>query len=174
MIDFSQVDQTLTTLCEKNEVPSATLCVYHKGKIIHEGAYGYPDPETGVPTTLETRYDMASLTKIFASTAFMTLVEEGVFSLDEKVCESFPEFTGMRNIVPMANELIPGETNNTSHGQSDAGEVTWYHVLTHTSGMGWISMYKRPVWRTPCMSCSPCPLPMPPVPPCFTQILALY
>src|SRR5699024_9718282 len=103
MIDFTQVDRTLALLCEQGKIPSATLCVYHKGRVVHEGAYGCPDPESGVPTTLDTRYDMASLTKIFCATAFMRLVEQGVFSLEEKVCESFPAFTGMRDIVPMAN-----------------------------------------------------------------------
>lgn len=144
MIDFTQVDRTLTGLCSQGKVPSATLCVYHRGRIVHEGAYGYPDPEGGAPATLETRYDMASLTKLFCSTAFMRLVEQGVFSLEERVCESFPAFTGMRDIVPMANELDKGQTDASVHGQCDAGLVTWYHVLTHTSGMGWLAMNKRP------------------------------
>lgn len=143
MIDFSNVDRILTEMCTEGKIPSATLCVFHHGKIVHEGAYGIPDPETGVPANLDTRYDMASLTKLFTTTAFMRLVEQGVFSLEEKVCVSFPEFTGPRDIVPTANELVT-ETDNTSHGTSEAGEVTWYHVLTHTSGMGWMAMQKRP------------------------------
>ena len=40
MIDFTQVDRTLTDLCSQGKVPSATLCVYHRGRIVHEGAYG--------------------------------------------------------------------------------------------------------------------------------------
>lgn len=143
MFDFSKVDHILNEKCAEGKIPSATICVYQGGKIVHEAAYGIMNPESGEAATPETRYDMASLTKLFVSTAFIRLVEQGVFSLEEKVCESFPEFTGMRDIKPTANELVK-ETDDTSHGQCDAGLVTWYHVLTHTSGMGWLSMNKRP------------------------------
>ena len=94
MFDFSKVDQILTEKCAEGKIPSATLCVYQGGKIVHEAAYGIMNPETGEAATPETRYDMASLTKLFVTTAFIRLVEQGVFSLEEKVCESFPEFTG--------------------------------------------------------------------------------
>lgn len=144
MPDFSKVDRLLTDLCADGRIPSATLCVYRHGHIVHEGAFGRPDPETGAPATPETRYDMASLTKLFAATAFMRLVEQGIFALEEKVCESFPGFTGMRDIVPTANELVGGAADSVPSGRCDAGAVTWYHVLTHTSGMGWIAMNKRP------------------------------
>ncbi len=144
MPDFSKVDQIISEMCAENKIPSATLCVYLHDQIVHESVFGYSDPEKKEKANLDTRYDMASLTKLFATTAFMRLVEQNVFSLDEKVCESFPEFTGMRDIVPTANELIADETDSSSHGQCDAGLVTWYHVLTHTSGMGWMAMQKRP------------------------------
>jgi len=143
-MDFTRIDQLLTDMTQKNQTPSATLCVYHGGRVVFEGAYGMADPELGLKANLDTRYDMASLTKLFASTAFIRLVERGVFSLDEKVCESFPSFTGMRDIKASANELPTGSSDNSVLGQADAGKVTWYHVLTHTSGMGWMTMYTRP------------------------------
>lgn len=141
---FTKVDNIISDSCMEGKLPSATLCIYHHSKIIHEKAYGHSDPTNKMPATVNMRYDIASLTKLFTATAFMTLVENGIFSLRERVCESIKDFTGMRNIVLMANELDINQTDSTTKGQCDAREVTWFHVLTHTSGLGWMAIYSRP------------------------------
>lgn len=131
MTNFSSIDMLLTRYCDEGIIPSATLCVYHKTQKVLEAAYGVHDPINKTPADISTRYDIASLTKIFVTTAFMTLVEEGLFSIDEKVSESFPSFTGLRDIV-----------SDDKIAYCDAGDVSWSHILTHTSGMKGLEMYK--------------------------------
>jgi len=64
------------------------------------------------PTTVETRLDTASITKLFTAVAGLQLIERGAFALDTSVVE----YLGLE------------ET-----GISPA--VTPYHLLTHTSGI---------------------------------------
>jgi len=74
------------------------------------GVYGTEDPRPVESTTI---YDMASLTKVIGlTTATMTLIADGAFSLDDLVVDYVPEFSG---------------------GEKD--QVTIRHLLTHTSGL---------------------------------------
>jgi CubicO group peptidase (beta-lactamase class C family) len=61
--------------------------------------------------------------------------------LDTAVADIIPDFTGQRPIQPYENPLKPGTfvavTNEA--GYADAGQVTFRHLLTHTSGL--------PAWR---------------------------
>jgi len=68
-------------------IPGAVILVYHDGKIVHRKAYGaralVPARE---PATLDTIYDIASLTKVVATTpAIMKLYEQGKIKLDDPV-----------------------------------------------------------------------------------------
>ena len=94
MLDFTALDKHITALIEAGCFPSATLCVFHHNELVKETAYGCPDPISGLPARVNTAYDVASLSKLFAGTAFLSLCEQGVFDLDEPVCRSFPAFGG--------------------------------------------------------------------------------
>ena len=50
-----------------------------------EGAAGVSDVETGAPMTLEHRFRIASVTKLFVATVVLQLVGEGAFELDGEV-----------------------------------------------------------------------------------------
>ena len=50
-----------------------------------EGAVGVADVTTGAPMTLEHRFRIASVTKLFVATVMLQLVDEGAFSLDDEV-----------------------------------------------------------------------------------------
>src|SRR6266508_2873735 len=76
-------------------------------------AFGYASRTWNVPATVETRFDTASITKLFTAVATLQLVEQGAFSLDTSTIE----YLGLE------------ET-----GISPA--VTPSHLLTHTSGIG--------------------------------------
>jgi CubicO group peptidase (beta-lactamase class C family) len=75
-------------------------------------AYGYASRTWHIPTTLETRFDTASITKLFTAVATLQLVERGAFGLET----SMTEYLGLE------------ETGISS-------AVTPYHLLTHTSGI---------------------------------------
>lgn len=137
-----ELDGALRELTARGAVPAASLCVRLRGKTVFDGAYGVPNPETGAEATVRTRYDLASVSKLFAATAFFRLCEQGVFSLDEPVCKSFPEFTGPRDIRASANALAPGD--DTLRGTAEASLITWRQVLVHNAGFGWFALNSFP------------------------------
>jgi CubicO group peptidase (beta-lactamase class C family) len=76
-------------------------------------AYGLASPTWGVPCTLHTRFDTASITKLFTAVATLQQIEAGAFALDTSVTE----YLGLS-------------------GTQISPDVTPYHLLTHTSGIG--------------------------------------
>lgn len=95
--------------------PGASVVVGRKGYSVYQKGFGHLDwtnqSQTVSPT--ETIYDLASLTKVVATTtAAMILWEEGRLRLDAPVAAYIPEFTG-------------GEKNR----------VTVRQLLTHQSGL---------------------------------------
>jgi len=123
--------------------PAAQVVVRHRGEVILSRAYGWLDPETQQrPTQLDTLFDLASVTKLFAVTAFMTLVEEGQVALDQPVRWVLPEFDGARPIRAYDDPLKPGEFVQVvppTQETVDAGRVTFRNLLSHNSGL--------PAWR---------------------------
>src|SRR5579864_7203124 len=94
-------------------IPGAVLVVGHDGKIVHRKAYGsrvlVPARE---PMTLDTVFDIASLTKVVATTpALMKLFEQGKLRINDPVTAYLPEFEG---------------------GKSD---ITVRDLMTHFSGL---------------------------------------
>jgi CubicO group peptidase (beta-lactamase class C family) len=76
--------------------PGAAVIVARHGGIVWERGYGNLDWRSGVAVDAErTMYDLASLTKVVATTAAaMVLVDQGKLRLDERVTHYLPTFTG--------------------------------------------------------------------------------
>jgi uncharacterized protein YbbC (DUF1343 family) len=119
--------KTLDAIVEKaiaaDELPGAVLLVSHKGQIIHRKAYGsravLPAREA---MTLDTIFDVASLTKIVATTSsVMLLVEQGKVRLSDPVARYIPKFA--------------------ANGKE---QVTVRHLLTHTGGLRPVPPVKEP------------------------------
>ena len=75
-------------------------------------AFGCASRTWSIPTTVDTRFDTASITKLFTAVATLQLVQHGAFALDASVI---------------------GYLGLEATGISAA--VTPYHLLTHTSGI---------------------------------------
>ncbi len=151
-MDFDAIHALLTRAVE-TVTPAAQLVVRQRGATLLEAAYGWLDPDTRQhPTQPDTRFDMASVSKLFTVAAFMTLVETGQVGLEQPVCTVLPEFDGERPIRPYENPLQPGalvevhgEATTTNAAAANAGAVTFRQLLTHTSGLpAW-----RPLWQQP-------------------------
>jgi CubicO group peptidase (beta-lactamase class C family) len=126
--------------------PAAVLLVARHGGVAFHRAYGYLDPETRRrPTQTDSLFDLASLTKLFTVTAFMTLVEANLVALDTPVAAVLPEFDGTRAIGPtedpLTKALVPADPAFARH-KINARQITFWHLLTHTSGLAaWRSLY---------------------------------
>ena len=90
------IDQAVRSAIEAGELPGAVILVARRGKIGYLKAFGnralQPHRE---PMTTDTIFDMASLTKVMATTpAIMLLVERGKIRLGDRVRRYLPEFVG--------------------------------------------------------------------------------
>ncbi len=144
--DFSRVDALVAEHLGKT-FPAAALEILVAGAPVYRRAFGHLDPETTLePATFETKFDLASVSKLFTVTAFMTLVEQGAVGLDHPVATVLPEFSGPRPIAPYPDPLHPGAVIHVvppGAEPADAGQVTFRHLLAHNSGLpAWLALWK--------------------------------
>ena len=107
------LDDAVNLAIEQGKLPGAVLVLGHNGHIVHFKSYGkralVPVPEA---MTTDTIFDIASLTKVVATTSsLMKLFEQGKFRLNDKITEYIPEF------------------------QNGKSEITIRNLLTHFSGL---------------------------------------
>ena len=72
----------------------AVLRVERRGKPVFERAYGAVDAEGGAPIDVTTRFDLASLTKVFVAALALAGVTAGLFGLDESASRILTEWRG--------------------------------------------------------------------------------
>jgi D-alanyl-D-alanine carboxypeptidase len=110
----------LAVLKERLERDSAAdkfagaVIVAKDGKIIFKGAYGMADREKKIPNTLETRFRIGSMNKMFTATSILQLVQAGKISLND----------------PMGKYITDYPNKEV------ASKVTIQHLLMHTGGTG--------------------------------------
>ncbi|MGB9455908.1 MAG: exo-beta-N-acetylmuramidase NamZ domain-containing protein [Bryobacteraceae bacterium] len=99
------LDRTIDDAIAQRKLPGAVLIIGHQGKIVYEKAYGaraiVPKREA---MTADTIFDLASLTKVVATTtALMQLFEQGKFRLNDKVTDYIPEFQDGKSAITLRN-----------------------------------------------------------------------
>ncbi len=111
---FPAVDAVILQAISDGTIPGAVLIVGHDGRVIYRKAYGARalEPRREV-MTLDTVFDLASLTKVIVTTtAVMQLVERGKVRLNDPVAKYLPEFA-----------------------QNGKDDITVRQLLTHYSGL---------------------------------------
>ncbi|MCC9071245.1 beta-lactamase family protein [Flavobacterium sp. F-65] len=71
---------------------SGTVIVTKNGSVLLKKAYGLADYEWNIKNTVDTKFQLASVTKQFTATAILQLVEQGKLSLDDKLSKFFPDY----------------------------------------------------------------------------------
>jgi CubicO group peptidase (beta-lactamase class C family) len=90
---------------------SGVVRVTKGDRIIYENAFGYADRALQVPNSLQTRFQIASLSKPMTAAAILVLGEEGKLSLEDKLSKFVPDFP-------------------------NGDKITVEELLTHYSGLG--------------------------------------
>ena len=110
---LDDLDRVLDDFVAQGAFPGGVVAVGYRGALVHLHPFGHLSYDEDAPLVEEdTIYDLASLTKVIATTTMaMILVDEGRLDLDEKVQDYLPLFQG------------PGKE-----------DVTVRHLLTHRSG----------------------------------------
>jgi CubicO group peptidase (beta-lactamase class C family) len=96
---FQRVFAVLRSGIDQRAFPGAAIAIAQYGKLIaHEGLghFTYDAPSPAI--TAETIYDLASVSKVIATTAAcMILYDRGLFKLDQPIVELLPEFAAQQD-----------------------------------------------------------------------------
>ena len=92
---------------------SGAVLITQSATRLYARAYGYASRPWHVPNTLDTRFDTASVTKLFTAIATLQLIDRGLLAFD----------------TPVVERLV-------LQGTTLSKEVNVLHLLTHTSGIG--------------------------------------
>lgn len=113
-VRLNNVDAIIQQAITDGNIPGAVLIVGHDGKVIYRKAYGERSLEPKrEPMTLDTIFDLASLTKVVATTtSVMQLVELGKVRLNDPLAKYLPDFA-----------------------QNGKEDITIRQLLTHYSGL---------------------------------------
>src|SRR5438309_11002885 len=97
----SRVDPIIQEAVSTGLIPGAVLVVGHGSEIVYRKAYGFRSlVPTKQPMTPDTIFDVASLTKVVATTpCLMKLFEEGRLRIDDPVTKYLPEFLGGKSDI---------------------------------------------------------------------------
>ena len=115
MIDDADLARRLAATLEPCKVPGAAAAVLHQGAVVARAAHGQANLRSGVETTVETVFQIGSITKVWTATLVMMFVDEGKLDVDAPVVTYLPEFA-----------VADPEVSAT---------VTLRHLLSHTSGI---------------------------------------
>ena len=113
-VQFKTLDAVIEDAIEQKQCPGAVLVVGHGGKAVYRKAYGMRSLEPAREAmTLDTIFDVASLTKVVATTpSVLRMLELGQIRLNDTVASYLPEFA-----------------------QNGKQDVTIRQLLTHYSGL---------------------------------------
>jgi CubicO group peptidase (beta-lactamase class C family) len=95
----------------EQHIPALALTVVERGQVLRAEAYGVANLEWDAPTTPDTAFQLASVTKLLTATLLMLLVEEGAIGLDVPIGEY------LRQVPPAWRS------------------ITLRHLASHTSGI---------------------------------------
>src|SRR5437870_5078923 len=105
---LARMDSVIRESIDKNELPGAVVLVARHEKVVWRKAYGARaiEPQRETMTT-DTIFDLASLTKVVATTtSIMMLIEQGKLRLNDSVMKFIPEMKGGgRDAITIENLL---------------------------------------------------------------------
>jgi CubicO group peptidase (beta-lactamase class C family) len=97
-------------------VPGLSIGILHDQEVVWSAGFGRASLDPPRPATPDTLYRIASITKLFTSTAVLQLRDAGKLQLDDPVVEHLPWF-------------------RIRQAHADAPVTTIRHLLTHTAGL---------------------------------------
>jgi len=108
----SELEQYFQEL-EKQDQFSGVVLIKQDNREIYTGEYGYESRAWKIKNTLDTRFDTASITKLFTAVAILQLIDQKHLAFD----------TGVVDFLDLQDTAI-------------SRDVTIFHLLTHSSGIG--------------------------------------
>jgi len=109
--DYKQLDRLLETLSNNTKI-MGSLSIIKNGESVYNKSVGYQylSKDSKVPSSIDSKYRIGSITKTFTATLIFQLIDEKKITLKDKLSKYFPEMT-------------------------NASKITIHHLLTHSSGL---------------------------------------
>ena len=113
---FKVLDLWIKATMRNREEPGLSIGIVHDQDLIWSKGYGFADMANKVPAGPSTVYRIASISKLFTTTAILQLRDAGKLQLDDPVARHLSWFR-ITNLFP------------------EGPTITIRHLLTHTSGL---------------------------------------
>ncbi len=111
-------DDVITSFMGRRSLAGASVAVSYEGRLVYAQTYGTRDLLSGAPVEYSSRFDFASLSKVFTAATVMHLAEQGRIDLEARVADV------------LADRLdLPSGYDRRFDG------VTVRQLLSHTSGL---------------------------------------
>ena len=127
----AEIDAYLRHAVQSTKIPGLVALAVDRDRVIYSAAVGQQNVAEGEPTTVDTIFNLASMTKPVAATAIMMLVEDGTLSLDDPISTYLPEFAD-REVIEQFDAADGSYTTRPA-----TGAVTIRHLLSHSSGLAY-------------------------------------
>lgn len=88
-----------------DDAPGCSAAVALDGEIVWAVARGLADRETGAPLTIQTRFDLASVSKQFTGIAILQLVDGGALALEDRLGDRLDGFPSWAHTISLADLL---------------------------------------------------------------------
>jgi serine-type D-Ala-D-Ala carboxypeptidase len=135
---FAEADATVAAGLGKR-FSAAVLRVEQHGRLLHERAFGTTRHGDGSPVFVDTRFDLASLTKVFASTVALRYVAEGRLALDVPLAPILEEWRGTAHEAISLRDVLAHVSG--MHSGADYRMLLDWNVVDYT--------LRRPLAETP-------------------------
>ncbi|MDY0377067.1 MAG: serine hydrolase [Desulfobacterales bacterium] len=124
---WQDIDALMRRALADRVFPGGVLWVSREDRVVFKNAYGYANIFSAKPATLDTVFDLASLTKPLATgLAVMKLAAQGRLDLEQSLASVLPAFI-----------------------DSGKDEIQLHQLLSHTSGLPDYQPYYKEICRLP-------------------------
>lgn len=126
-ISFAQnksqkLDSFFNSLNKDNQINGSVL-IAENGNVLYKKAFGFADFKNKTPNETNTKFTLASVSKVFTSTAILQLRDKGKLKLDDPFIKYFSDFP------------YP--------------DITIRNLLSHTSGLPDYNLYEDQINKNP-------------------------
>ncbi len=109
---LTSIDALLTDHMEKNNIPGLAIAIHDTNGLVWNKEYGHANLEYDVATVKDSKFRIASVSKLFTGTAILKLQQQGKLKLDDRVSQYVDD--------------LPSHVQN----------ITIRQIAQHSSGIG--------------------------------------
>jgi CubicO group peptidase (beta-lactamase class C family) len=117
-----RLDSFFNSLYQYSEI-NGNVLVADKGKVVYQKSFGFANFNSQIPNSANTEFPLASVSKVFTSTAVLQLKDRNKFKLDDPLIKYLSDFPYR--------------------------EVTIRYLLSHTSGLPDYELYEEQINKNP-------------------------